>query len=420
MAEDLQLKMYISARTEQLELALQKAEQKTQQTMRKIDGLQAAPGGGIGGGLSFRGGELLGGLAKGVVTVAALQGGVQLVHAAVSAMRGEWEGVEEVVRRLPGGVGALVGSVIDLTRELSGSADEAARIKKEADAIKTAFAASTAFTSGINPTAVANERERLAWMAGGGAEGQLAAAAFDRDQRIRDRQLAAAKAQREIAPMRKSDLVAWSQESGKIDERLQQDILEEQAAFERKRFEIMANETQRKWALQTEEINKEQQFQDRMADLRGKLVESELEAAGETLDAKLEAIENSYNAQIAKATAGEKELLEKIKEAEKSNAVRLDEERQREAIMAERGREYDMMTRARDQAEGRVRSRIAAIQGQSLSAQDAGFLTRGTGTDRSTEIADEQLKVQRETQRILADMRQEQRRKKEFVEVGFP
>lgn len=424
MPGDLQTRIYISARTEALALGLQKAEDMTKQTMQRMNKLQATPGGGVGGGgLEFKGGELIGGLAKGVVTIGAIQAGVSTLHAGVAVLKGDWEGVEEIVRRLPAGIGQIVGGVIDLSRELDGSAARSERMAKAAKELADQTARWKIFASASEGASSGTQGVR--WQTQHEAADPFGKIQLEREEALR-------KAAEEFEGLRGKARSAFSgkQMQAALAYDLEQIGYQEQeriAAINEQFDQRRDRETERSAAALKERALKsydaEQELQERLADLRGRYAVAELESQGETLNAKLQQIENSYRSQIEKATAGEKELLEKLKIEEQVTAQSEDNkrrERERQAErQAERGKEYDMQARAEEQAKARIAQTVSAIRGQSLGAEDAGFLTRGAGTDRSQEIATEQLKVQEETKRILDEMRREQRKRAQYVEVGF-
>jgi len=64
----------------------------------------------------------LGDLASGIrlgAAVAAVAGGTSVLRSVVAALRGDWEGVEEVIKRIPMGIGPLLVQVKDLGKELA-------------------------------------------------------------------------------------------------------------------------------------------------------------------------------------------------------------------------------------------------------------------------------------------------------------
>lgn len=418
MAEDLQLKMYISARQEALDAGLQKAEAKIKETTDRINRAQGGSGGGIGGsikgiGQAFEPVEKLG---KIFTVVEASASAIKGISAGI---KGDWDGVGEALKELPFGIGRLSAAAMDFKAEITGAKKELEALNEQAkrqDA-ESAFRqkGNAAFRNALDrATGAAQSEQRQAQLAGARNNADRARMSLGFDLEDMRKNLADSLKEMEkmgMGPQSNAARMLTAQAEAAMSAREQRGQMDIVDAMEKDNAAI-----REQW---DKEAKEEQRQQERMADLRGRAAIAELEAQGKTHEAKLAAIEENYREQIAKATEGERALLEQLKASEMAQEQQAEAKRQHEKTMTARGKEFDMVKQAQDKAEQIINQRIAGIQSQVLSPTDAGFMVGGGGTDRGDEIAQEQLKVQEEQVRILNDMRREQYRRQKFVEVGF-
>lgn len=105
--------------------------------------------------------------------------------------------------------------------------------------------------------------------------------------------------------------------------------------------------------------------------------------------------------------------LQEIEDQRKQREDQIDKEKQK------RSREFDMREQAQNQAKSAINERASVLNSQRLAATDAGFLTRGVGADKATDLATEGNRLTEETNRILNELVRRQRDKEQFVNVGF-
>lgn len=102
-------------------------------------------------------------------TVAAVSGALSVASAATKAWRGDWEGVDEDIRKIPLGIGVVLGKAIDLGKEWAGHAEilrgveehQKAIAKREAEMLDLVkkINAERAKTADINEAAAKQEQD---------------------------------------------------------------------------------------------------------------------------------------------------------------------------------------------------------------------------------------------------------------------
>lgn len=298
-------------------------------------------------------------------------------------MTGELRGIKaisESLRGLPivGGVIGSIGGAIgyaradDLKAEQKANQDRIARIKQQRT--QDEENARESLLSGVKQTQ--RERELL------GRDG------LSRELTIIDQE-------------RRSRLEAIDKDEKELKKRVGAVSKESQSAFAEARANaesIAADKA--KYARKKASDDEAAQIKE----LAGKNNELALKSAGDTYGYRREQIKNQYEREIGSTTNERaKGLLRGAMNMELQGVDREQKEEQdrkrREKALAY----YDRWDSAREQAMGNIQSNVDAISSQRLEASDAGMLTRGTGTDRSLEIAQEQSKLLEDIAKILQE-----------------
>lgn len=404
------VEVQIKARADALDAGLKQAEQKVRAFQAK-----------------FQTPSLIENVATGVIGFGAITTAVNLATASVKAMKGEWEGVEHIIRKLPGGIGKAIGSVIDLGRELNGTAEAAQKAeeieKRRLDRLQKVrdLEKEIAKYSGQRNSGVDRDRIIQAGVAGGltdqqaSAESQramaLAEIGRERDRMIAEAERASGGSQYKLDWLTKDINDAASKQTAIANEAA--DRLRNQADVQLLRDrQVVINAERKKQEAEAKNIDR----------LERLVRASALEAVGDTLGAKLERIGANYAGQIEGASPGSRSLLRQLEGQERARAMMEDQVARREEARKKASAAFDQGEQVRAQAEGLVNRRMDILANQRLAASDAGMLTRSAGTDKSIELAAKSVQIEQEIARILKDSADRERRKDAFVSkqlVGF-
>ncbi len=284
MAEVFEISALVLAKLDRLEQGMRRAEQIVSDSTKRLGSItdRFTP---------------FARIARGLITLQAVNAALRGTTAIVSAIQGDTEAIERAVRRLPLGIGATAGAAIDLFRQLSGAAEKAEALRRSIEG--------TAKLRG----AIRGLDEQLALQGLAGAERQRAVQRqrFERDVSALGAVTGGDPQVLRQALQRRRTL--FESELQKIND------AEARAAEESrlKRRETLISDLEATEQAAERKAQIQQNLNRRLLSLDSQIQVAQLQQQGRALDAQLAQITASFNARLASAeSTAEKERIARL------------------------------------------------------------------------------------------------------------
>ncbi len=280
MAEVFEISAIVQAKLDKLEEGMKRAEKIVSDSTKKLDTItkQFTPFASIAKGAV---------VALGAIQLATL--GIKGLSLALAVAQGDFEKIEEIVRTLPFGIGAVAGAVIDLTDQITGAAEAAERVQR-------------AFQAEVRLGAVLQrQRQQLELIGLTGLE--------------RRRAVERQRGERRVAAI---GALGGDPQTTRFAQEFQLDINERALQdFDDKRQQQQDEAFNQRIKRERDEVKERERKQKaanaRLLDLDTQLQVAQLQQQGRFLDANLLQIQASFDARVAAAeSAAERERIARL------------------------------------------------------------------------------------------------------------